>query len=152
MSAPFDVIISRLDGIRPYLARSGLVRAVRAFCPAHQSPPHKRGRGRTLSVAEKQNGAVLVRCHSGCAAADVLAGVGLSLSDLYPRGAEGDHRRAGDPRGPSAWASAAAAADSLAEAALIVAIEPTHQAISLLLTSAGEFSSLARAAMRGEGG
>jgi capsule polysaccharide modification protein KpsS len=37
-----------------------------------------------LSIAESDDGRVLIHCFVGCAAADILAAVGISLSDLYP--------------------------------------------------------------------
>ena len=148
MSA-YDFIVSRLEGKRSYRPRPGLARATRSFCPAHQAPPHKPGRGRTLSVAETADGNVLLHCHSGCAAGDVLASLGLSLRDLNLHGIGNDHRKSGDSRGSAAWAAAASAADAVAEAALMIVLDPRPGTISLMLTATDEFSSLARAAMRG---
>ena len=49
-----------------------------ARCPAHDdhSP--------SLSIRECADGRVLVHCFAGCAATDVMAAVGLQISDLYP--------------------------------------------------------------------
>jgi len=146
MSA-YDIIVARLDGVRPFRSAQGILRSTRAHCPAHQIPPHKPGRERTLSVAETQSGDVLLKCHAGCSSIDVLAAVGLKLSDLYPRGEGGNHRQKGDPRG-TAWASAAAAADAVAERALMIAIDPSPDNIDMMITAANEFSDLARAALR----
>jgi exonuclease VII small subunit len=72
MSAPVDRILAVLEGVR----RSGP--GWRANCPiGHKS------RG-TLAIAEADTGGVLLHCHAGCAAADIVAAVGLELSDLYP--------------------------------------------------------------------
>ena len=71
-SRPIDVLLSRLDNVRQY------GKGYRCDCPnGHTS------RG-TLSLAEGNDGRVLLTCFAGCAAADVLAAVGLTLADLYP--------------------------------------------------------------------
>lgn len=72
MSAPVDRILARLEGVR----RSGP--GWRANCPIGH-----RSRG-TLAIAEADTGAVLMRCHAGCAAAEIVAAVGLTLADLFP--------------------------------------------------------------------
>jgi len=60
---------------------SGPQRA-QAQCPAHDD------RGPSLAITQIE-GQVLVYCHAGCRTEDVLAGVGLTLGDLFddPRGA-----------------------------------------------------------------
>lgn len=50
-----------------------------AVCPAHND-----GRP-SLSVRELPDGRTLVHCFGGCAANDVVAAVGLELSDLFPK-------------------------------------------------------------------
>ena len=49
-----------------------------ARCPAHDD------KHPSLSVAEGDDGRVLVKCWSGCGAAEVVAAVGMSFSDLFP--------------------------------------------------------------------
>lgn len=49
-----------------------------AQCPAHDD------KGPSLSVKELPDGRVLVHCFAGCDVADVMAAVGLDLSDLFP--------------------------------------------------------------------
>ena len=49
-----------------------------ACCPAHDD------KSPSLSITEKDDGIVLVRCWAGCETEDVLAAVGLTFSDLYP--------------------------------------------------------------------
>lgn len=65
----------RSAGLRTSESASG----ARSQCPGHQS------RGLTLAIrpAQRDAGPVLVHCHAGCGAADVLAEVGLTLADLY---------------------------------------------------------------------
>ena len=49
-----------------------------ACCPAHDD------KSPSLAVGETPDGRVLVHCHSGCSVHDVLAAVGLDMTDLYP--------------------------------------------------------------------
>lgn len=62
--------------------RSGAGGQWSARCPAHED------RAPSLSLRQIE-GQALVHCHAGCATADVLAALGLTLGDLYdePRGA-----------------------------------------------------------------
>jgi hypothetical protein len=70
-----DSLLERLEGVRP----SGHGRWI-ARCPAHDD------RSPSLSIREMDDGRVLVHCHAGCGAVDVVDSVGLSLSDLFPDG------------------------------------------------------------------
>lgn len=56
-----------------------------ACCPAH---PDKRP---SLTITEKDDGMVLIKCWAGCGAADILAAVGLEFDALYPDKLD-DHR------------------------------------------------------------
>lgn len=56
-----------------------------ALCPAH---PDKRP---SLTITEKSDGMVLIKCWSGCGAAEILDAVGLDYSALYPERTD-DHR------------------------------------------------------------
>ena len=71
--APVDTLLARLERVKQTAPGQW-----RARCPAHEN------KGLTLSIAEADSGAALVHCFAGCGAADVLASVGLQLSDLYP--------------------------------------------------------------------
>lgn len=51
----------------------------KACCPAHED------REPSLAIREADDGRLLVYCFAGCSAAEVLAAVGLSLGDLYPK-------------------------------------------------------------------
>lgn len=70
-TASADPLLHRLEGVQ----KSG--NGWRARCPACD------GRSRKLSIAES-DGRVLVHCFGGCAAADVLAAIGLTWADLHP--------------------------------------------------------------------
>lgn len=66
-------LLDRLDKVRR--EREG---QWNACCPAHQD------RSPSLAVGETEDGRVLVHCHGGCSVEDVLAAVGLDMTDLYP--------------------------------------------------------------------
>jgi hypothetical protein len=67
-------------------------------CPL---PGHGRGRGDrspSVHVWERSDRAVAVWCHAGCRTEDVVAAVGLTMADLFPRGHHRGHR--GEPLPP----------------------------------------------------
>jgi len=49
-----------------------------ALCPAHED------HNPSLSVGQGSNGRVLVCCHAGCTAEEIVEAVGLRMSDLMP--------------------------------------------------------------------
>ena len=51
-----------------------------ACCPAHED------RSPSLAIREVPDGRILLKCFAGCAAADVMHSVGMTLSDLFPDG------------------------------------------------------------------
>jgi hypothetical protein len=69
---PVARLLSCLDGVRK------VGRGWMAKCPAHTD------RSPSLSIAEGSGGVALLNCFHGCATADVMAALGLTLSDLYP--------------------------------------------------------------------
>lgn len=68
-----DKLLARLDKVKA----TGPGRW-QALCPAHDD------RNPSLSVRETDDGTLLVKCWSGCGAADVVAAVGLEMKDLFP--------------------------------------------------------------------
>ncbi len=74
MNAPIDRLLGLLEKVK----RTGADRWV-ACCPAHDD------RRPSLSVRELPDGTILVKCWSGCGAADVVAAVDLTLADLFPK-------------------------------------------------------------------
>lgn len=68
-----DTLLSRLDRVK----RTGPDRWI-ARCPAHDD------RGPSLSVREMDDGRTLVHCFAGCSVHEVVATLGLELSDLFP--------------------------------------------------------------------
>lgn len=71
--APVHQLLDRLDAVRETGAGRWIAR-----CPAHDD------RHPSLSVRETADGTVLLKCWTGCGAADVVAAVGLELRDLFP--------------------------------------------------------------------
>ena len=73
---PIDRVLAalRVAGSDPVEKSSGW----QCRCPAHddQQP--------SLSVSATEDGTVLMKCHAGCAVADIVAKLGLKLSDLFP--------------------------------------------------------------------
>lgn len=74
-------IISRLDKLKSRGKNQWL-----ACCPAHNdnSP--------SLSIKLLPDGRILLHCFSGCCPNDVLASIGLTMSDLFPDGGLGNFR------------------------------------------------------------
>ncbi|MFN8533879.1 MAG: hypothetical protein U0556_10050 [Dehalococcoidia bacterium] len=71
-SRPIDLVLARLDGVRA--SGSGHV----ARCPAHDD------HHQSLSIAEGDDGRVLLFCHTGCSASAVAVALGIGVRDLYP--------------------------------------------------------------------
>jgi hypothetical protein len=68
-----DNLLGRLDAVRRTGAGTWSAR-----CPAHDD------RGPSLSIAEKDDGRILVHCHAGCDVEAVLVAIGMNISDLFP--------------------------------------------------------------------
>lgn len=76
--SPFENLTSKLKNFRKVPTKEGYTDNGRASCPSCG----KNGKDQKLSIAQN-DGDAFVHCYSGCSAADVLAAVGLDLSDLY---------------------------------------------------------------------
>jgi hypothetical protein len=66
-------VLSRLEKVRENK------RGWMALCPAHDDTDH-----RSLSIAEGDDGRVLLNCFAGCTANKITAALGLKLADLFP--------------------------------------------------------------------
>lgn len=74
MSAPIEMLLSRLDGVRQIKANGWMTR-----CPAHN------GDGRSLAVTLLDNGMIMLHCFAyQCDVSDIVAAIGMTLSDLFP--------------------------------------------------------------------
>lgn len=67
-----DDILQRLDKVRK------TCKGHQARCPAHDDG------GPSLAIRECDDGRVLLHCFAGCSTADVVAALGLTMSDLFP--------------------------------------------------------------------
>ena len=76
MNTPIERLLAALreHGYEPRRSGDGWI----CRCPAHDD------RQPSLSIAEGDDGRVLVHCHAGCATTHVLAAIGLELRDLMP--------------------------------------------------------------------
>jgi hypothetical protein len=85
---PIDVVRSRLRVVH------GEPPKIRARCPVHGS------HGGTLAITETRDGTLLLRCHFGCQASEIVHALGLELRDLFPeaRGMEPGARNERRPR------------------------------------------------------
>ena len=68
-----ETLLSRLDKVRAAGAGRWM-----AACPAHDD------KSPSLSIREMEDGRVLIHDFGGCSSSDILAAVGLHLSDLFP--------------------------------------------------------------------
>ena len=70
-------ILTKLDKVR------GNGKRYRAKCPVSDQSSGDN----TLSILFSTDGRTLIHCHAGCEASEILAHIGMTLSDLYPDGA-----------------------------------------------------------------
>ena len=70
---PIETVLSRTDKAK----RTGRNKWL-ACCPAHDDKKP------SMSIAEADDGRVLLHCWAGCHTSDVLAAIGLTFGDLYP--------------------------------------------------------------------
>jgi hypothetical protein len=79
MTNPIDMVLGRLDGV----TKAG--KNYKALCPAHGDKTP------SLSLKEGDDGRVLIHCFAGCLIEDVVAAMGLSMSDLFSSNHGGRH-------------------------------------------------------------
>ena len=77
---PFELVLERLN----VKQRNGT--SASALCPAHPD------RSPSLSVARRDDGAVLLHCHRDCSVDDVVAAIDLRASDLFPETPQREER------------------------------------------------------------
>jgi hypothetical protein len=71
--SPADKLLQRLHGVRQRGPGQWSAR-----CPAHAD------RSPSLSIRERDDGALLVHCWAGCDADAIVGAAGLGLADLFP--------------------------------------------------------------------
>lgn len=72
-SRPIERLLPRLDAVKPMGDARWLAR-----CPSHDD------KSPSLSVRELDDGTLLLKCWSGCGAAEITGALGLQLKDLFP--------------------------------------------------------------------
>jgi hypothetical protein len=78
MTAPIANIIQALEA-RDCRPRSTSETTFMAKCPAHPD------RNPSLSIKAGDDSRVLLKCHAGCEAADIVAALGLTMPDLFDK-------------------------------------------------------------------
>jgi hypothetical protein len=68
---PLSVVLQAVEGCKP------TANGWEGRCPAHDD------RRASLSISQGEDGRVLLRCHAGCATEDIVASMGLTMSDLF---------------------------------------------------------------------
>ena len=77
-TAPIDSLLDRLDRVKATGPGTWI-----ASCP---TTAHRNGdRSRGLSIREGDDGRVLIHCHAECPVHEVVAALGIELSDLFPQ-------------------------------------------------------------------
>lgn len=71
---PIDKILPLLNNVRKKGKNSWISK-----CPAHQDKKP------SLSIREIDDGKLLIHCFAGCSIGDIVAAIGLKVSDLFPR-------------------------------------------------------------------
>ncbi len=74
LGADVHQLLARLDKVKA----NGPGRWL-ACCPAHAD------RSPSLAIREAEDSTILIKCFTGCSTEDVVAAVGMSLADLFPR-------------------------------------------------------------------
>lgn len=66
-------LITRLQKVKAHGANKWM-----ACCPAHKDASP------SLAITETPNGKILLKCFTGCSAAEIVQSLGLRLEDLFP--------------------------------------------------------------------
>lgn len=74
MNPALQKVLSRLKGVK----KDG--KGWKALCPAHND------RKPSLKIDETEDGRILLKCFAGCGIENIVAAIGLKMSDLYPEG------------------------------------------------------------------
>ncbi|NJD05590.1 MAG: DNA primase [Methylococcaceae bacterium] len=117
-------MLSRLDGVQQTGPDKWLAR-----CPAHPD------RSPSLTVKELDDGRVLVHDFGGCDIADVLAAIGLEMTDLFPPRMHGRDIGPLAPRKPAPRFSARDLLELAALESRIVAIAACDLAAGVALSA-----------------
>lgn len=119
IAAPIDRVLSALTKVRKRQTSQWS-----AICPAHDDASP------SLSVRETPDGGVLLHCFGGCDTADVVAALGMELSDLFPP----RDKPANAPKKIANLLTAGQALELLAQESLLAAVALTNYLHGITLT------------------
>lgn len=151
----YNILLTRLTGVRRAALRPGITEAHRACCPLCQAEGPRPGRDPALSVAVAETGKLLAWCHKCEKPGDeILRHIGIQQSaSTRAKAKQPEH----DP-GPGCWISAAAAADALGMVVVQVINGSYHNDQERVLDAVCKvhqrletFKSACRDAMRADG-
>lgn len=135
-TAPIDNVLARLEKV--YQRQPG---QYSACCPG---PSHAHGdKTPSLSIRETDEGAVLIHCFGGCTVQEVVAALGLEMTDLFPP----SEKSGREPRRTPRLLTATQALDLLGTEALLVAVAAANVAHGVTLSEADR-QRLSQAAAR----
>lgn len=106
---PVHLILPRLENVRQRQRGQWSAR-----CPAHAD------NAPSLSIRERDDGALLLHCFAGCAVTEIAAALGVKLQDLFPASCsyKSTNRAVRNPR----LLTAAQALELLSEEALLLVV------------------------------
>jgi len=81
-----DDILNRLEKVK----KTGDSKWI-GCCPSHADDDP------SLAISVISDGRILIHCFAGCSPSDILAAIGLSMSDLFPDGALAQELRGATP-------------------------------------------------------
>lgn len=130
--ADIQVFLSRLSKVR----KNG--KDYVACCPAHKD------KSPSLTIAERDDGRILLHCFAGCSAHEVVEAVGMELKDLMPE-TPLYHRKKSDPRPFNPYDVMAAVRDDMTVALIIAndmrkGVAPTETQSMLLAKLTGRMT------------
>lgn len=151
----YNILLSRLLGVRRAALRPGLTASHRACCPLCQSEGPRPGRDPSLSVSLSESGNILAWCHK-CEKPghEILRHIGIQQSTK----STSQHAKAKPEPSPADWISTAAAADALGMVVVQVINGSYHNDQERVLDAVCKvhqrletFKSACRDAMRADG-
>lgn len=76
---PIENVLARFSNVKPLSADRWI-----ASCPILNHGQGRGDRNPSLSVAEADDGTVLLNCFAGCTSESIVSAIGLTMADLFP--------------------------------------------------------------------
>ena len=118
--SPAEKLLPHLDKLR----KAGAGRWS-ARCCAHED------KGPSLAIRELDDGRLLLHCFAGCTVSEIVGAVGMTMEDLFPERAAGEHSA---PQRPRKIITATQALDMLHTEAQTAALCAANLAYGVTLT------------------